>query len=300
MAKLFFSYSHADEDLRNRLEKHLAALKHQGLIETWYDRRIIAGQEFAQEIDSRLEAADVILLLISADFLASEYCYTREMAWALERHEKGDAIVIPVILRPCDWHDTPFGKLLAAPRDGLAVTKWPDMDDAFLDVVTAIKKVLRSRSPRPNQELAPTMTRTPATAAGSVARSSNLRIKKEFTDYDKDRFQKDGFEYLANFFENSLDELVRRNSGLDREFRRIDANRFNAAVYKNGKKVCECTVYMGGLMRGIAYSHGDNAGSNSFNESLSVETDEQSIYFKPLGLSAYDSHEKKLSFEGAA
>ena len=295
---ILFYLSHADEGLRNQLEKHLSALKHQGLLETWHDRRITVGQVFNAEIDAHLEAAEVILLLISSDFLASDYCYKREMARAMERHEARDAIVIPVILRPCDWQDTPFGKLMAAPKDGLAVTKWPDIDDAFLDVVTAIKGALRSRGSRPNAEKATTRTRTPV--AVPVVRSSNLRVKKEFTDYERDRFQKDGFEYLASFFENSLGELVRRNPGLDREFRRIDANRFNAAVYKSGKKVSQCTVYIGGMPRGIAYSHSDDVGSNSFNEILSVETDEQSIYFEPLGMSTFDSREKKLSFEGAA
>jgi len=180
LASLFFSYSHVDEDLRNQLEKHLSALKHQGLIETWHDRRIEAGQAFDQEIDAHLEAAEVILLLISSDFLASDYCYKREMARAMERHEAREAIIIPVILRPCDWHDTPFGKLMAAPKDGLAVTKWPDIDDAFLDVGTAIKGSLRSRGSRRHAEKAATRARTPA--AVPVVRSSNLRVKKEFTD----------------------------------------------------------------------------------------------------------------------
>jgi hypothetical protein len=298
MASLFFSYSHADEDLRNQLEKHLSALKHQGLIETWHDRRIAAGQAFDQEIDAHLEAAEVILLLISSDFLASDYCYEREMARAMERHETREAIVIPVILRPCDWHDTPFGRLTAAPKDGLAITKWPDLDEAFLDVVTAIKGVLRLRGSRPNAKEATARTKAPA--AVTSVRSSNLRLRKEFSDYEKDRFQKEGFEYLANFFENSLDELVRRNPDLDQEFRRIDANRFSAAVYRNGKKLCRCTIYIGGMIGGIAYSQGETLGSNSFNESLSVETDEQSIYFKLLGMSAIGSRDKQLSFEGAA
>jgi hypothetical protein len=107
VATLFFSYSHADEALRDRLEKHLAALQRQGLIDTWHDRRIQAGQDFGNEIDDHLNAADVVLLLVSADFLASDYCYDREMLRAMERHTSGDAVVIPVILRPCDWHDTP-------------------------------------------------------------------------------------------------------------------------------------------------------------------------------------------------
>lgn len=299
MATVFFSYSHSDEPLRDQLEKHLSALKHQGLIETWHDRRIVVGQVIDDQIDGRLESADIILLLISADFLSSEYCYKREMQRAIERHNKGDAIVIPVILRPCDWLDTPFGKLLATPKDGLAVTKWPNLDDAYLDIVGAIKKALRSRDSAPSVEARSPRLEYPAVAS-SVVRSSNLRTRKEFSDYDKDRFQRDGFEYLGRFFENSLGELTRRNSGLNMEFRMVHANRFTAAVYSNGAKVCRCSIYIGGMIGGIAFSHDENADTNSFNEHLSVNADDQGLYFRLMGMSRSDSSDVKLTFEGAA
>src|SRR5262249_6285750 len=118
MATLFFSYSHRDEDLRDELETHLAALKRQGVIETWHDRRIGAGQEVDNTISEHLEDADIILLLVSPYFIASDYCYDVEMARAMERHDAKLARVIPVILHPCDWHNLPFGKLLATPKDG--------------------------------------------------------------------------------------------------------------------------------------------------------------------------------------
>lgn len=142
MAKLFFSYSHRDESLRDELQKHLSILQRQGFIETWHDRRIAAGSDLSREIDQHLETADVILLLVSSDFLASDYCYDIEMRRAMERHEAGEVRVIPVILRPCDWHDAPFGKLLATPPDGKPVTRFPTLDDAFVLVVADIKKAL--------------------------------------------------------------------------------------------------------------------------------------------------------------
>src|SRR5437762_917707 len=101
MAILFFSYSHKDEGLRDQLEIHLAMLKRQGFIETWHDRRISAGEILDHAVSENLESADIILLLVSPDFLASDYCYDREMMRAMERHEAGLSAVIPVILRPC-------------------------------------------------------------------------------------------------------------------------------------------------------------------------------------------------------
>ena len=121
MAHVFISYSHADEALRNELEKHLAGLLRQGVITTWHDRRIPPGEDLHGQIDDHLNTADVVLLLVSADFLASDYCYDIEMNRAMERHERGEARTIPVILRPCDWHGAPFGKLMAVPPDGKPV-----------------------------------------------------------------------------------------------------------------------------------------------------------------------------------
>ena len=139
MKSVFFSYSHKDEALRNQLETHLAMLKRQGVISTWHDRRLVAGDNLDHGIATELDRADIILLLVSSDFLASDYCYGVEVDRALKRNAAGEARVIPIILRPCEWHGAPFGKLLAAPTDGRPVTKWPDIDDAFLDITKAIR-----------------------------------------------------------------------------------------------------------------------------------------------------------------
>jgi hypothetical protein len=140
--EVFFSYCHRDERLRNSLEKHLAMLKRDGKIAAWHDRKITPGAEIDHVIDKRLESAKLILLLVSSDFLSSDYCYGREMQRALERHREGTARVIPIILRPTMWHDAPFGKLLALPRDGKPVTKWATQDEALLDIVIGIKAAI--------------------------------------------------------------------------------------------------------------------------------------------------------------
>jgi TIR domain len=137
--EVFYSYSHRDEKLLTKLEIHLASLKNQGIITGWYDRNIEAGEEWEGKIDEHLDTARVILLLVSADLLASRYCYDIEVARAIERHEAGDARVIPVILKPCDWQGTPFGLLQALPKDGKPVTTWANRDQAFTDIVLGIK-----------------------------------------------------------------------------------------------------------------------------------------------------------------
>src|SRR5579862_3836227 len=143
--ELFYSYSHKDEKLREKLETHLALLKRQGVIADWHDRKITAGQEWSNKIDEHLNTAQIILLLVSADFLASDYCYDVEMKRAIERHETGEAYVIPIILRPCDWHSAPFGKLQALPRDAKPIRQWADRDAAFLDVIQGIRRSAKEK-----------------------------------------------------------------------------------------------------------------------------------------------------------
>ncbi|HAH00719.1 MAG TPA: hypothetical protein DCL75_18110 [Ktedonobacter sp.] len=115
--KLFYSYAHKDERWRKRIETHLSMLQRQGFINGWHDRNINAGAAWASEIDTHLTTADIILLLISPDFLASEYCYSIEMKRAMERHYAGEARVIPIILRPTDWKSTPFEQLQVLPSN---------------------------------------------------------------------------------------------------------------------------------------------------------------------------------------
>ena len=114
--RLFYCYSHKDEGLREQLQSHLSLLKRQRIIEGWHDRRIGAGREWAGQIDENLKLANIILLLVSADFIASDYCYDVEMTWAMKQHDHGSARVVPIILRACDWVQAPFGKLKRFPR----------------------------------------------------------------------------------------------------------------------------------------------------------------------------------------
>jgi TIR domain len=300
VATVFFSYSHKDEGLRDQLGTHLAMLKRQGVISTWHDRRLIAGDNLDAGISSELERADIILLLVSADFLASDYCYGIEMTRALERHQSGAARVIPVILRPCDWHQALFGTLLAAPTDGRPVTKFPDPDDAFLDITKAIRAAAGKPHLPASSSPVPASPAVGAPTAGP--RSSNLRMHTTFTERDRDRFLDESFEFMARFFENSLGELEARNPGMETAFKRIDATRFTASVYRNGDAIARCQIRFGGQFHGISFSYGGSMSDNSFNESLSVEVDAQALTLRPLGMQSHRSikEENRLSQEGAA
>jgi hypothetical protein len=142
--QVFISYSHKDEELREELDIHLANLKRQGKIQAWHDRAIEAGAEWDAEIKHQLETADIILLLITPRFIASNYCYDLEMQRSIQRHDEGNARVIPIIGKPCDWQDSPFSKLQVLPKDAKPVTKWDDRDEAFLNVVQGIRRAVET------------------------------------------------------------------------------------------------------------------------------------------------------------
>ncbi|HIK45482.1 MAG TPA: toll/interleukin-1 receptor domain-containing protein [Leptolyngbyaceae cyanobacterium M65_K2018_010] len=145
---VFFSYSHKDEALRDELAKHLKILEKQGVIASWHDRRILPGDEWDHEIKDSLKSAHIILLLISSDFIASNYCWDIEITHAMERHKAGEARVIPIILRPCLWQPAPvgtmkLGQLQALPKNATPITEWPNQDAAYTNVAEELYKTVQ-------------------------------------------------------------------------------------------------------------------------------------------------------------
>ena len=184
--KLFCSYSHHDESLWAELSKHLKLLERQGLVATWYDRQIGAGDLWRQAIDRNLQEADIILLLISADFLASDYCFDIEMKTALERHAAEEALVVPVILRPVDWRGTPFREFQSLPRDGKPITTFANPDVAFEQVAAGLRAAIENRlktrrgqnavSPEVPPEMPPPPPKLPAGSVDPIVRLLALYI----------------------------------------------------------------------------------------------------------------------------
>lgn len=138
--QLFVSYSHRDESFVEELASHLKLLQRQGILDVWHDSEITAGEEWRQVIDEKLSSADIILLLVSSNFLASDFCWSVELKRAMDRHEKGTARVIPVFIRPSLWQDAPFAKLQGVPKDAKPIASARDTDRAWVEVAKAIRQ----------------------------------------------------------------------------------------------------------------------------------------------------------------
>jgi hypothetical protein len=143
---VFLSYAHEDEWLLKELMKHLSLLQRQGLISAWYDQQIVPGTDRIKAIEQQLEQAAIILLLVSIDFLASDYYYQIEMEHALKRHKAGEARVIPILVRPANWKETPLANLQVLPTDGKAISIWRNRDSAFVNVEKGIRHAIKDLS----------------------------------------------------------------------------------------------------------------------------------------------------------
>jgi hypothetical protein len=188
--EVFFSYSHTDNKMREKLEKHLSALRRENVITGWHDRKIMPGTEWKNQIDEHIETSHIIVLLISADFLNSDYCYDVELKRAIARQDAGEARLIPIILRPCDWLKTPFGKLQALPRDGKPVSDFPTQDHAFSEVARGIRRVVEEMG-NPLRQVQSSIARrrgpskrdkTPANDPHSASPANSVQIPKEVAE----------------------------------------------------------------------------------------------------------------------
>jgi len=310
MIKIFFSYCHADEGLRDELEKSLAMLKRQGHITSFHDRRILSGSDFDDSIDANMSDANITLFLVSRDFLASDYCMNTEMKLAEERHAKDETHIIPIILRPCEWAEVPlFSKLLGGTTDNKPVTKYADLDDAFLDISKRLRAVVKdlqersSASQKPVEAIAAPTAPINRGAGIHTPRSSNLSVKKTFSDHDKDVFLDEAYAFIKSYFEGSLQELCDRNPELSHRIKAMDNTSFSATIYKNGKTASACTIFQGGSFgKGIAYKSSETSERISMNGQITVENDDQKLFLRNgmFGGFGWDQNDKKLTFEGGA
>lgn len=226
------------------------------------------------------------------------------MKRALEKHEDGSAVVIPVIIHPCDWHSAPFGHLRATPIDGKPVSMYANQHEAFTIVAKDVRDAAKSLPVKKPLLKGSAHQEDSESRAYQEDRSSNLRIKQNFDDHERDDFLEDSFEYIARYFDGSMQELAVRNPHIKTRFKRLSNTSFAAFIYDSGERVTQCSVWYGegGFgFPGIAYSQSGEVQRNSFNESLSVVDDGYTIQLKPMGMQMFgDRREDTLSQQGAA
>lgn len=276
--KIFVSYSHRDEDTLERLRAHLSPLRRDGRIETWYDREIRAGGEIDDEISVQLETCHVFILLISPDFLNSDYCMDTEMTRAMERHEEGTARVIPIIVEDCYWKTSPFRKLKALPKDGKPISNWTNENTAFLNIVEEVARVLDDMVRAP---MAPKPDSGRASAAGPQPRK--YRVQRHFDDIDRSDFRDEAFDKIRNYFQEAAAELDAleelRGRFTARSEKKFSCTVVNRSRMQGGTAHITVRCSTGGHGFGdISYVFAEDADDNTSNGGLNVENDEYEMF----------------------
>jgi hypothetical protein len=299
--KAFISYAHRDRAMLERLHTHLAMLRREGGITDWYDREILAGTVIAREIPAQLEDSRLFLALVSPDFLSSQYCYEKEMTHAIERHEAGQIVIVPVILEPCDWLSSPLQPFKALPGDGKPISEWTNQNAAFLDVVSELRRLVSAMSPS---------GATPPTPDQPASRqppgTSRYRIRKTFDRIDRDDFRAATYETIRKYFEESAKEL----DGVDdlrARYQTTGPTAFTCTVVnrliKNGPRgEAHITVHAspGAMLGDIYYSFAPSAAENRANGSFGIEYDDYHLFLRASSLSSANDNRNWYPQEVAA
>ncbi|TDL74113.1 toll/interleukin-1 receptor domain-containing protein [Palleronia sediminis] len=299
--KAFISYSHRDSGALERLHVHLASLKREGRIEAWYDRDILAGDELDAEVKEQLESCELFLLLVSPDFLASDYCVETEMNRALERHDARHARVVPIIIEPCDWAASRLRALKALPQDGKPISEWTNQNLAYLNVIQELRRILDHEPPAS----LPGSSAPAALDGDGVEQSAperRYRVRREFDDIDKAEYREAAFKAIKSYFQSAVQEL---NSveGLRGRFTDLSETSFGCVIVNRGlgRGTAHLTVHGG---RGkhhfgdVYYSFSEDAAENTANGWFSVEADEYELHLK--GSIGFSHNERRMNPETAA
>lgn len=297
--RAFISYSHQDVDALKRLHVHLANLCREGRVNTWFDHEILAGNVLDDEISQQLEAADLFLLLVSPDFIASNYCVEREMQRALERHDAGEAQVVPIIIEPCEWAAMPeLRRLKAVPKDGVPVSEWANTNNAYLNVVQEIRRIVDARE-----------TDAPDPANNEPARVAPLqgvpryRVQRDFDEIDRSEYRDASFATIKDYFRRAIGEIDAVD-GLRGRFVDRGTNSFGSTVVNRGRQqgTAHITVHCrnaGFAMGDIYFSFNENAADNTANGGFNISSDEYE-QFLVVTMSILGNDTDRLSPEQAA
>lgn len=288
--KLFISYSHNDAELVGRLHKHLAHLQRDDTIAEWYDQEIHAGDKIDDEISAALDNADVFLACASPDYIASIYCFERELNLALSKEGRGEIRIVPVIFQPCDWLNTPLAAFKAVPEDGKPVSEFTNPNVALLQVATELRRLAGSREMAPTEQLAA----APATA--SAGAPPRYRAKKEFDELDKRDFAERSFGEIYRFFEASVSE-IQGLPDIEARLSPLAEESFSCTVINRGIRRGFETIHVrrGGSWGAIDYLFGQQNSRNTSNGGFQVDADEYQLHLRGSGFSMTGESKARLS-----
>jgi len=297
--RTFISYSHKDKVALDRLHVHLTNLQRDGHIKTWYDREILAGDVLDDEIKRELEAADLFLLLVSPDFIASDYCVEREMQRALERHESGQARVVPIILEPCDWAAMDsLRRLKAVPDDGNPISQWANANNAYLNIVQELRRIVEAQ-----EDSLSVASKTEGKPVSEKQAIPRFRVKRDFDEIDQSEFREVAFAKIKEYFERACIEID-AVEGLRGRFVDRGATSFGSTVINRGRQrgTAHITVHSrsaGYAFGDIYYSFNENAEENTANGAFNISSDEYE-QFLIITMSMYGNDQNHLTAEQAA
>lgn len=275
----FISYSHVDEKALDRLHKHLAVVQREGLLSAWFDHAILPGSDLGQEIETKLRKSDVFLALVSPDYLASNYCYEKEFEYALALAQEGTIRIVPVILEPCDWLSSPLSKFMALPKDGKPVSEWTNANNAYLDIVTGMRRILAGAEP------AQAIEQVGAPRAELGAR--RVRLKRDFDAIERAEFADRTFKVIRDYFQAAAVELSEASEDLRTRLEDMGTTAFTCTIVNRalqGQREAHITVHNHkggrgmGMMGEISYSNSRHAEANTSNGGVRVEADEYNLY----------------------
>lgn len=238
--KAFISYSHKDEAMLGKLHTHLSQLKREGQLSSWTDEEIPAGGSVDKAISRNLESAQIFIALLSPDYIASNYCYENEFKWALKAHENGELTIIPIILEPCDWLNTPFKAFKALPKDGKAISIWQNPNTAFLDVIQNVRKFLKG-------SIISELQTTPISSS-AISKidgpQRNYRVKKDFDSIQKMEFIEKSFEEVSKVLVTYIEELLQVDEHIKCRVTKKESRVFESILVNRNKIGAEATLQL--------------------------------------------------------
>ncbi|WP_421935591.1 toll/interleukin-1 receptor domain-containing protein [Phenylobacterium sp.] len=276
-ASAFISYSHADEKALDRLHKHLAVLQRDGSLAAWSDHEILAGSNLRHEIEAQLESSDLFIALVSPDYLASNYCYEVEFRRAQELAAAGKLRIAAIIIEPCDWLSTPLSEFLSLPKDGKPVSEWTNPNNAYLDVINQLRRLL--------QEKPKTAARAQVAPREPSGPARKVRLKRDFDAIDKAEFADRAYSAIREYFAAALSEIEQASEDIRTRMEDMGSDAFTCTLVNRARQrggEVHITVHnrkgRDHFFGEISFVYERHAPTNTSHGGIRVEADEYQLY----------------------